>query len=166
MEAVQADPFDTFTKLAFRVEALPQYVDADGSSRELEDFKRHGQLPPDHNHEWANQVAAARDRGARVARLRIVSSPISEYESFEIRAGYAAGIAAGEEIRITTQAGPSAPVDFWAYDGTVLEVMKYDTSGRFLGSDIRDMTVADTEMVDSYWDIFEKATPIPEFLLD
>lgn len=133
------DPFEEFRDLAFRVEALPFYADSrDGKSQELEYFSSSGTIPEGHNSEWADLVKGAATRGAQVCRLRLVSSPLSPYELFELRVGYTAGRGAGEMIRVAERS--FATPDYWLYDGKIIELLHYDEHGYFLGSSIREAT--------------------------
>src|SRR6266542_6119245 len=67
-------------------------------------------------------------------RVRIVSSPLSDYERFEL-ALYRLSNRAGEEIRISNAAEIRSFGDWWLFDGEAVIVLKYDATGRFLGTE-------------------------------
>lgn len=159
------DPFDTCKSEAFRVEALPYYADSeDGRSRELDHWSHTGLLPAGYNEEWKSMVTAAVSRGARVRRLRIISTPPSSYERFELMAAYNIGISAGEEIRVTSTAGTSPIGDYWLYDDSTIESMHYSDKGVFLGSTVRAATSAERDIIEFHRKLFSEARPISEFV--
>lgn len=162
LNAVTTDPFDAFRDVAFRVEGLPDYGSSDRDA--LAHFQATGVAPEGHNADWAELVRTAVGRGARVLRLRLVSDPLSPYERFEIHAGYAAGMAAGEDIRLLRRDSFPGPVaDFWAFDGEVIQMMHYGGNGEFIARE--------TAAIDAEWEVrlgaalraFERATPLGSF---
>lgn len=155
-----SDPFNSFSKIAFRVEALPFYADSDGRSLELEEYVERGTLPDSHNEDWAAVIRSAGARGARVARLRLVSNPLSAYEDFEIAAGYRAGMRAGESIRVAQHGDVEVPFDFWSFDGEVIAEMRYDGAGNFLGREIRAASKSDLNLVEKFWSIYESSPQV------
>lgn len=161
-----ADPFETFSSRAFRFEGLSHYADdADGGSGEVEFFRQHGTAPEGHNREWAEMVGRARARGGVVMRLRLVSVPLSDYESFELRAGYDAGRQAGEEIRVAESArGHGDYPDYWLYDDRELEIMHYGSAGEFLGSTVRPFNEDDRAMIRAHQELFASAVTPEVFL--
>lgn len=154
------DPFESFSKLAFRVEALPFYASSGGVSEELVYYQKHGTVPSNHNLEWSSMVKQAVARGARVARLRLVSTPLSEYEKYEIDAGYKSGIMAGEEVRIADPTTRMPSHDFWLYDNRIMEEMRYDDLGNFIGSDVRDASPSELATAAFYWNVFELSNQV------
>ena len=155
------DPFDTFQNIAFRVEALPDYPDEDGGHSEIEHFRTHGNAPADHNEIWVQMIKRAVNRGGQVERLRVVSSPLSPYEDFEVHAGYQAGINAGERIKIYSGPDLQIPYDFWVYDWETIEILHYDETGRFIDSEVRPITPKELVTAKRLHDVFEA---IPETL--
>lgn len=162
------DPFDTFTHEAFRVESLPLYADTDtGESAELEYYKRHGSNPSEHNSEWAKLVHDARQRGGQILRLRLVSRPLSDYEYYELLAGYDTGVAAGEQIRVTYKDevdSANSLEDYWLYDNRTIELLHYSNVGLFQNSTIREITKKDRMLIRQHRNIFEKSQSLAAFV--
>lgn len=158
-----ADPFNNFQTVAFRLEALPNYPENGADAPDFQMFRNTGSVPKDHNADWAKLIAAAKNRGARVMRLRLVSQPLSEYEKFELLAGYRAGANVGEEVRVLPKPTNFASPDYWAYDGDVFEEMTYDAEGNFRGSDVRAMTDEDRERLSLHLGMFDSAEPLDIF---
>lgn len=157
------DPFDNFHTVAFRLEALPNYPEDGVDAPDFLAFLDTGKVPPGHNADWAKLIEDAKNRGARVTRLRLVSQPLSEYEKFELLAGYRAGAGAGEEIRVLPRPVNFASPDYWAYDATTFEEMIYDAEGNFKGSEVRAMTDEDRERLLLHLGMFDSALPLDVF---
>lgn len=151
------EPFDTFKSLAFRLEALPDYPVDGGPAPDFLHYLSTGSVPSGHNGDWAEMIRTARQRGAKVQRLRLVSDPLSAYERFELEKGYGAGVRVGEEIRVALKPVNFKEPDFWAYDGALLEVLDYSAAGEYRGSDVRKMTAADREMFLLWKRVFDSA---------
>jgi len=82
--------------------------------------------PADRNswwHLWDDIVVAARDRGVRIRRARIVSEPVSEYIRFEYDLTFA-NVLTGEEVRWLPRRRASDLLlpgnDFWVFDDCVV----------------------------------------------
>jgi hypothetical protein len=158
-----ADPFDNFQAVAFRLEALPNYPEHGAAAPDFQAFLDTGNVPDGHNADWAKLITAAKNRGARVMRLRLVSQPLSEYEIFELLAGYRAGASAGEEIRVLPKPMNFASPDYWAYDAEAFEEMSYDPEGNFRGSEVRAMTDEDQERLSLHLGMYDSAVPLDVF---
>lgn len=74
-------------------------------------------------HRWDDIVTAARDRGVRIRRARIVSEPVSEYIRFEYDLTFA-NVLTGEEVRWLSRRRASDLLlpgnDFWVFDDRVV----------------------------------------------
>lgn len=162
------DPFETFRECAFRFEALDHYSDdPTGNSGELDHFLQYGVTEEGHNSEWASLIEAAVQRGGVVRRLRAVSSPPSPYENYELRAGYGAGRAAGETIRVVDRMHTNADdPDYWLYDDDQIEILHYGERGEFLGSTVRSVQDSDRRMIEEHRRLFEAAATPEEYLSD
>jgi hypothetical protein len=125
--------FESFRSSAFRLETLPEYrVPQDTES--LAAF-RNGESRPQARDDrpWLTTVRRAIARGARMQRVRLVSTPLTEYQRFQFRWGYEENTAAGEEISILDQRPDGLwAVDFWLFDDRLAVVLEYDDEGRFL----------------------------------
>ncbi|KQR82848.1 hypothetical protein ASF98_02275 [Arthrobacter sp. Leaf337] len=139
-----SDPFDSFQREAFRVEQFPTY-DVPEEMTALDMFARSGAVPSEFNSDWALMVADAKRRGGVVRRLRVVSDPLTQYELFEVLAGYRPSVAAGEDIRIVVRGTDERipTFDYWQYDEETVEWMDYSATGAYMGS--RSSLVAEAE---------------------
>jgi hypothetical protein len=91
--------FESFTVSAFRLECLPAYDVTEDAEREAFRRWRAGEQPQ-RDRAWLQTVRDAKERGAQMQRVRLVESPLTEYQRFELAHGYPANVAAGEDIRI------------------------------------------------------------------
>lgn len=153
-----------FKSVAFRLEGLPDYPGEYGPSESMIHFEQFGVTPDGHNDDWAELVAQARRRGARVKRLRLVHKPLTRYERYEVMAGYNKGVAAGEEIRIYPVGSlDRKDPDFWVFDNQVIRKMQYDEAGRMQGFKEVGVGSAERSMTDFWMDIFEQSIPLSDF---
>jgi hypothetical protein len=125
--------FETFRHSAFRLECLPEYrVPQDTES--LAAF-RNGESRPQARDDrpWLTTVRRAIARGARMQRVRLVETPLTEYQRFQFRWGYEENTAAGEEISILDYRPDGLlAIDFWLFDDSRVIVLEYDDAGHFL----------------------------------
>lgn len=132
-----------YQRSAFRLETLDAYeVASDGG-----DVARYLRGEPDPDPErkgpWLQELAAERAAGKTTSRVRILTTPLSDYLRYECEWGYVPNSEAGEQIRIldlTTTARPRDVVneDFWLLDDTHALRMVYDADGRFKGAIVAD----------------------------
>ena len=139
-----ASLFNDFTGEAFRLETLQAYSEPeeDGPRRQFEAGEPVGDDPG--TLEWVKWLTAERAAGRTVARVHILTTPISEYARFEL-AYYRPGLSAGEDIRIIPVPSGEWPAglpgpggDFWLFRdtdgmGRVLN-MEYSEDGTFTGA--------------------------------
>lgn len=88
---------------------------------------------------WLTMIREATSEGRRIARVRVVSLPLTDYNRF----GYAVARhnnAAGEDIRYLTrdqaQAAEMPNYDYWLFDSRKLVRMHFDDADVFLGGEI------------------------------
>jgi hypothetical protein len=125
--------FESFTVSAFRLECLPEYrVPQDVEWLRL--FREGKPRPSERdNRPWLQTVRDAKSRGARMQRVRMVESPLTEYQCFQFSWGYPENEGAGEEISILDHRPDGLlDVDFWLFDDVTAVVLEYDDKGRFL----------------------------------
>jgi Family of unknown function (DUF6879) len=122
-----------FKRSAFRLETLPEY-DVPQEAEMLAAFKRGRpiQLPDDHP--WLLTVRQHCGAAKTMQRVRIVSSPLTDYERFELLL-YRLSHGAGEDVRISNSVEIRNYGDWWLFDGEAVIVLKYDATGRFLGTE-------------------------------
>jgi hypothetical protein len=125
--------FESFRVSAFRLECLPAYDVTEDAEREAFRCWKSGEELPRVEREWLLTVRRAVARGARMQRVRMVSTQPTEYQRFQFAWGYQENTAAGEEIAILDHE-PSGllRVDFWLFDDATAVVLEYDDAGRFL----------------------------------
>ena len=127
--------FESFRYSAFRLECLPSYDVTEDDEAEALQLFRHGRPEPPWRKDraWLQTVRAAKQRGAQMQRVRLVESPLTNYQRFQCAWGYPANVTAGEDIRILDHR-PSGllAVDYWLFDDTTAVVLEYDDAGRFL----------------------------------
>lgn len=160
-----SDVFETFNDFAFRVESLPHYLNSDGSeSAGYLAWLAGKPLPDDFNADWVAIVRSALIRGATVKRLRLISTPISSYEQYELRAGYASGIAAGEEIRVARRSDFGDLKDAWFLDDATVIRQVYGPDGTFVRGDESSMAKEDREMLDRCAALFSLSPSVSAYL--
>jgi hypothetical protein len=130
-----------FRRSAFRLETLPEYR-VEQEVEWLAEWRRSGtvpQLSPE-NDSWCKLIHEARSSGRRMQRVRLVSSPLTDYERFEL-ATFRDSVTAGEEIRICHRESwkrietDANPGDFWLFDEQTTIMLNYDPEGRFQGTE-------------------------------
>jgi hypothetical protein len=165
--------FNTFTASAFRLETLPEYrVPQDVES--LQQF-RAGQPPPDSRRDrpWLTTVRNANARGARMQRVRMVQTPLTEYQRFQFTWGYVENSDAGEDIAILDHQPPELlHEDYWLFDDALVVRLDYDDDGRFLRPVVvddaepyrrcRDVALASAVPFNAYR--AQLGRPLPEYL--
>jgi hypothetical protein len=131
--------FKSFRRSAFRLECLPAYL-VPQDVEWLKAFREGRDRPQERDHRpWLQTVRDAKSRGARMQRVRMVETPLSEYQRFQFAWGYQENTSAGEEIYILDQQPPGLlSVDFWLFDDELAVVLEYDDEGRFLRPVVAD----------------------------
>jgi hypothetical protein len=87
---------------------------------------------------WLRMVRESTAEGRRLARVRVVDLPMSDWNRYS----YALAehnIAAGEEIRYLTRDEAPAKLpgyDYWLFDSSKLIVMRFDDADRFVGGEL------------------------------
>jgi hypothetical protein len=132
--------FTSFQSSAFRLEAREIYT-VDEEAETLELFLSGQPLRPDPDRAWTQVVASAIAAGKTMARVHLVTGPLTPYLRYEFEWGYPYNSHAGEQIYILEHPAPSELFgnlprdDFWLFDDNVVVVVNYDDEGRFLGAD-------------------------------
>lgn len=133
----------TVTRGAFRLEPRDRYnvpSEAESLARFLAgdpDDSSVGQSP------WYEMTAEAARAGRPFLRVRVVSTPPSDYVRYGLWAA-AANLAAGEEIRYldrdhaaTLGLPVTPPHDAWLLDDTKVVVLHFDADDRFIEAELR-----------------------------
>jgi len=131
--------FDSFHVVVFRLETLPAY-DVGGDADRLAAFRAGRPLPERsvRTSPWLARIALSTAEGKQWERVRVVDTPLTEYQEYELLA-YQESQAAGERITIAPRSraidvGP----DFWLFDPDTPEahavLMNYAPGGQWLGA--------------------------------
>jgi hypothetical protein len=88
---------------------------------------------------WLTMIREATQEGRRFSRVRVVSTPLTDYSRFGIFCSEYTN-AAGEDIRYLTrdQAGELPDYDYWLFDSRKLVKMLLDDEENFLGAEVID----------------------------
>lgn len=151
---------------AFRFEQLNDYA----VGPENEPFRRFLAGEPqdaDWHKPWQDFVRNSLREGKTMARVHVVTEPLTDYLRFEVTCGYPLSVEAGEDVRIIRRP-VRLPValpghDFWIFNDNDVVIMDYDEDGRFHGGDtvsgpgeiayyrrIRDVTMQHSMPLDDY----------------
>ena len=146
-----ADLFRTFRISAFRLETQPAYamtIEREGFDR----FLAGSPLPPAELpwwQSWLDDMAELTRQGKRIARVRFVDTPPTDYQRWEMWATRW-HLEAGEDIRYlhrNTAHETGIPMgDWWLFDDTQLVLMGFTSDGEIDGKTL----VTDTATIRSY----------------
>lgn len=134
--------FDGASRSVVRVETLPTY-DVGGDEAESLAAWRAGRPRPERSvrtNRYLQRVAAAVARGVVWERLRVIDSPPSDYQRWELLA-YQESQAVGETVMLAERIDVPAGVegeDVWIVDDHAV-ALDYDLRGRFLGNHAIDL---------------------------
>ena len=151
------NPFETFERYAFRLEALPQYIVPE-EREPLVYFKQTG-LIKERDPSWPELIRNNVAKGKKMERLRLLSEKLTDYERYEIQAYR--GPLVGEVIKTALKKDYSDQYkyDFWFFDDEWIAQVNYEQDGTFVNFDVRLATDEEKEMF-AYWHgIFEDAKP-------
>ena len=152
--------FDNFESVAFRLETLPFFA-SDTRKPGFQTYLDTGKLPADHNAPWRQEVRDGTLRGRSYHRLRLFSSPLTDYERYE-RDVYALSIEAGEVIRAVFRSEHEVGADFWLFDNSWIAYMEYDSEGEFLGTQVHEVSDSEKGMTSKWIRIFEQEAKDPQ----
>ncbi|UWZ37814.1 hypothetical protein Drose_05950 [Dactylosporangium roseum] len=136
------DAFRYFRRDAFRLEARPVYT-VDVEREAFDDYLRGEPRPAtdyDYYATWLEKVREVTAAGRRLERVRIIETPPTDYQAFELHmARY--NVAAGETLRTISrpdavEAGLPADTDWWLFDSEAVAVMRFADDGTPLGGTI------------------------------
>jgi len=149
------NPFETFERYAFRLEALPEYI----VSEEIESLKHFQETGLTHNSgsEWAELVSNNINTGKKMERLRLLSEHLTDYERYELQAY--SGPEAGEHIHVALKKEylEEYLYDFWFFDDKWIAQVNYEEDGTFINFDVRSATQAEIHAYTYWHSIYENA---------
>ena len=125
--------FTTFEHTAFRLEVRESYYERD----QLAQFLAGGPVDLSDMDGWLGLVVKARVTGKRFERVRVVSTPHSDYTRFGLWL-CAYNIQAGEDIRYLDRAvAADLPNhDYWLFDSARLYRMHFTDTDELLGAEL------------------------------
>lgn len=156
------------TRSLFRLEMEPVYeVPTDGT-----DFQRYLADEPgpdmDRKGRWLAFLREQRDKGIYRHRVRVLTTPLSDYDRYACEWGYAYNVPAGDDTRIldvTTLLKLPETFwqwhDFWLVDDECAICMEYNRRGNFMGA-----YLVDPDAVDQYRRIRDTAWPLAAPFVD
>ena len=152
------NPFETFEKYAFRLEALPQYI-VSSEKDTFAHFLETGIVRPSDN-EWAELVKKNIDAGKKMERLRLFSEKLTDYERYEIQVY--SGPSAGESIHTALKKDyiDQYQYDFWFFDDEWIAQVNYEADGTFVNFDVRRATSDEIEQFQYWHSVYETAKPL------
>ena len=153
-----SNPFETFERTAFRLEALPQYI-VENEKEAFAHFLETGEIMLKDT-DWQDLVAKNIAAGKKMERLRLFSKDLTDYERYEIEAY--PGPKAGEVIRTALRKEYELEYryDFWFFDEVWIAQVNYETDGTFVNFDVRVATEEEKQMFNDWYDVFKSATPL------
>lgn len=108
------------------------------------------------------------ESGRRIARVRFVEVPLTEYERYEFEVGYPDNSAAGEEIHVVDRAvHPELDHvcdDFVLFDEAAVVWYRYDSDDHLTGYEYTDELEAVHDCLALADQALAAAVPYPEFL--
>jgi hypothetical protein len=91
--------------------------------------------------DWLGMVCEATAEGRRFMRVRVVDTPLSDYNRFSLALS-AHNLGAGEDIRYLERDQAEAvglpDHDYWLFDSSKLMTMLFDDDDRFIGGEVND----------------------------
>lgn len=129
--------FATFTSSAFRLETLATYRVAE-EAEYFDRFLSGGEFPDQwRDNPWVRDIT---ENGRRLHRVRVLTTPLSDYLRFQLAWGYPGNVEDGEEITVLDLSESPVPGlpdhDFWLFDETTVLKMHYTGNGEFFGAEL------------------------------
>lgn len=134
--------FERFTREAWRLETLPQYL-MPQEEEEFAAFRAGARIDPETvANEYTDRLRRQAAEGRIQGRVHVVTRPLSDYLRFEFHHYYKAHAMAGEQIRILDVTDRPDPLDgvqdFWVFDQSEVVLMNYHPDGRQISREVRD----------------------------
>ncbi|MEV8345688.1 DUF6879 family protein [Streptomyces niveus] len=136
--------FRTFKHTAFRLEVRDRY-DASYENASLAKFLKGEEDDLPWMQDWLAMIREATRRGRRFSRVRVVSTPLTDYSRFGVWcAQFTNG--AGEDIRYLERERADAAGlpdhDYWLFDSSTLIRMHFNDGDEFLGGELVEDSAA------------------------
>jgi hypothetical protein len=131
---------NTATTSLFRFESLQDY-DVEGEKEEVKIFKQTRQLDDSDMKEWWSFIDGKVATGVQMQRVRLVMMPMTDYTEMELEIHKKSALH-GDDIRTITEEkfktlNVVPKFDFWLIDDTIVLIMNYDLTGKYLGFSVQ-----------------------------
>lgn len=125
--------FRSFKHTAFRLETRDLYRSAN-EAKAFDQFSAGEPVDMDWFQNWLSMIREATAEGRRFSRVRVVSTPLTDYSRFGIFCAEHTN-QAGEDIRYLRRDDASGlpDYDYWLFDSSKLVRMHFDDDENFLG---------------------------------
>ncbi len=126
-----AQEFDRlFDRRVFRLETLDFY-DAANERGPFADFRAGRPVSDRWRDNWRRIAGDITASGREMARVHVVTEPLTDYMQFMLLHGYPANVESGEYVGIVdrAQAATLPDLDFWLFDDDLAGILVYDAAG-------------------------------------
>jgi hypothetical protein len=128
-----AQEFDRlFIRCVYRLEALDSY-DAPNERAPFAAFLAGKPVDDGWRANWRRIAGDITASGRSMARVHVVTEPVSDYMRFMLLHGYPANVESGEDVRIlgrsAAREGGLPDMDYWLFDDDLAAVLVYDAEG-------------------------------------
>jgi uncharacterized protein DUF6879 len=121
-----------FRSQVYRLESLDFY-DAPNEREPLAAFRAGRPVDQAWRANWKRIAGAICDSGRQMARVHVVTEPLTDYLRFMMLHGYPANVGAGEDVRILARTAAQEArlphLDYWLFDDDLAGVLVYDSAG-------------------------------------
>lgn len=128
--------FHSFKHTAFRLETRDLYKSAN-EARAFDQFTAGEPVDMGWFQNWLSMIREATAAGRRFSRVRVVSTPLTDYSRFGVFCSKHTN-QAGEDIRYLRREDASGlpDYDYWLFDSSKLVRMHFDDDENFLGGEL------------------------------
>jgi len=153
-----------FRRSAFRLETLERYT-VPQEAEWFATWRRTSRLPEltPENDSWLRRVRDHTRAGRVMQRVRVVSTPLTDYERFEL-ALFPPSLEAGEDIRVISRSVLRSTLvlreDFWLFDRQTAIMLRYDSAGTFLSAEPGQPGLCQSQCDEA----LARSIPLKEFL--
>lgn len=141
------DLISNFKHSAKRLELLPDYHIEGGEWEDFNNFLNGEVRPPyDELAEWNKSIENWTKQGKTIERIRLLSSPLTDYQKYEILRAYEPGTLCGQKIGVVLKKdfdkveNAAKAKDFWIFDDKYVFEMHYDSQHNYCGGELVEGT--------------------------
>jgi Family of unknown function (DUF6879) len=133
--------FDSFQRTAWRLEVQPTY-NIPSEQADVDAFLTGTPKPDDYIADWVEQIQDWKVAGKTIARVRVQTDPLTDYQRYQLAWTLPTNTAAGEQVRLfpaAVAAGLDLPQqDFWIFDDATIVHLNFTPDGRLEGRELID----------------------------